>query len=350
MGMEDAAVVATQETSQEQQGQTQEPAIQQPAAAEILDPVARELAEVNAALAAEESAAAGKGEGGNQDDQQAQQPAATPAAPAKPADAKGDPTAAIIALRRANQELHQKLMLATGQNQALMAVATAKGGEPVAEPQPGSEQPAAEPDTIDKVRAERMALAEQFDAGEISAKDMEAQRQKLDDREWGIRQAMLAPAPVQQSDLHLEQATAKLETDYPVLKILSAQDLAPLAALARIQAAREGTPIQPGAVGTLDLRTRIAKLAHQHFGGGAAAATTTPTKPAGLSEDALARAAKLELASRMPPDATNLGSAASDVAMSESEILSRMEGMSEEEQWALMKTLPGSVKTALGRF
>ena len=340
MGVENAEATVTQE----QQVQQQEQAKPAETTVEHLDPVARELAEVTAAIAAEEAAAA-KPVGEQQQD--VQQPAAQPAAAAEHADAKGNPTAAIIALRRANQELQQKLMLATGQNQALMAVAVSKGGELPAEIQ--TEAPA-EPDTIEKVRAERMALAEKFDAGEISAKDMEAQRQKLDDREWGIRQAMLAPAPVQQSDLHLEQATAKLETDYPVLKILSAQDLAPLAALARIQAAREGTPIQPGAVGTLDLRTRIAKLAHQHFGGGAAAATTTPTKPAGLSEDALARAAKLELASRMPPDATNLGSAASDVAMSESEILSRMEGMSEEEQWALMKTLPGSVKTALGRF
>lgn len=338
MGVEnaEATVIQEQQVQQQEQAKPAEPSV------EHLDPVARELAEVNAAIAAEAAAAASPAT----EQQQAEaKPAEQPAAPAEHADAKGNPTAAIIALRRANQELQQKLMLATGQNQALMAVAVSKGGELPAEIQP--EAPA-EPDTIEKVRAERMALAEKFDAGEISAKDMEAQRQALEDREWGIRQATFAPAPVQQGDLQLEAATAKLEADYPVLKILSAQDLEPLAALARIQASREGQPIQPGALGTLDLRTRIAKLANQHFGGGAA--PTTTEKPAALSEDAQARAAKLDLAGRMPPDATNLGSAASDVAMSESEVLSRMDGMTEEEQWALMKTLPGSVKSALGGF
>lgn len=338
MGVENAEATVTQE----QQVQQQEQAKPAETTVEHLDPVARELAEVTAAIAAEEAAAA-KPVGEQQQD--VQQPAAQPAAAAEHADAKGNPTAAIIALRRANQELQQKLMLATGQNQALMAVAVSKGGELPAEIQ--TEAPA-EPDTIEKVRAERMALAEKFDAGEISAKDMEAQRQALEDREWEIRQATFAPAQVQQGDLQLEAATAQLEKDYPVLKILSAQDLEPLAALARIQAAREGTPIQSGAMGTLDLRTRIAKLANQHFGGGAA--PTTTQQPAALSDEAKARAAKLDLASRMPPDASNLGSAASDVAMSETEVLSRMEGMTEEEQWALMKTLPGSVKTALGRF
>lgn len=338
MGVENAAATVDQEQQVQQQEQVQ---VAAEPSAEHLDPVARELAEVNAALAAEAEAAAKPA--GEQPPEQ--QPAAQPAAPAEHADAKGNPTAAIIALRRQLQETQQKLMLATGQNQALMAVAVSKGGELPAEIQP--EAPA-EPDTIEKVREERMALAEKFDAGEISARDMEAQRQALEDREWGIRQATFAPAPVQQGDLQLEAATAKLETDYPVLKILSAQDLEPLAALARIQAAREGSPIQPGALGTLDLRTRIAKLANQHFGGGAA--PTTTQQPAALSDDAKARAAKLDLAARMPPDASNLGSAASDVAMSESEILARMEGMTEEEQWAMYKTLPGSVKSALGGF
>lgn len=310
-----------------------------------LDAVAAEFAEVNAAIAAEEAAAAGTTEA------PAEKPAEpAPAAPAaEPAKAegheKGNPTAAIIALRRANQELQARLLLSQGQNQALMAVATGKTGE---EEQTRPTEP--ETDSIEKVRAELMAIAEQFDAGEISAKDMEAQRQTLNDREWQIRQQMFAPPPVvQATDLQLESATAQLEKDYPVLSILTVADMEPLAALAKMQAAREGRPIQPGAMGTLDLRTRIAKLAHQNFGGGQPSAPSG-SQPAALSSDAQARADKLDLQQRMPPDVTTMGSPASDAAMSESEILARMEGMTEAEQWALLKTLPGSVKTALGGF
>lgn len=312
-----------------------------------VDAVAAELAEVNAAIAAEEAAAAGQTPAPVEKPADSAQ-AAPAAEPARTADehAKGNPTAAIIALRRANQELQARLLLSQGQNQALMAVATGKAGE--VDPDQPAKPAEPETDSIEKVRAERLAIAEKFDAGEISAKDMEAERQRLEDREWQIRQQTFAPAPVvQATDLQLESATAQLEKDYPVLAALTVEHLEPLAALAKMQAAQEGKPIQPGAMGTLDLRTRIAKLANQHFGGGQPS-TPSGSQPAALSADAQARADKLDLQQRMPPDVTNMGSPASDAAMSESEILARMEGMTEAEQWALLKTLPGSVKTALG--
>ncbi len=302
----------------------------------FVDPVAAELAAVRAEIAVEEGTPTGEAK--------PTEPVAAPAvtAPAtvqaepKPEDHKGNATAAIIAERRKRQAAEAQALILQGQVQAMTAMM-----------QPTREQ--AEPEVVvtplQSVRSEMIALAEKFDQGEISAKDMEAQRQALADREWEIRstslqQTQAAPA----TDLHLETATAQLEKDYPVLNILTAEDLAPLATLAKRQAEISGKPIQPGAMGTLELRTRIAQLATQMYGGPSTASTPQPA----LSEDAQARERKMAFAAGMPPDVTKMGSPASDTLTNESDALARMEGMTEEQQWALLKTLPVSARTTLG--
>ena len=302
----------------------------------FVDPIAAELAAVRAEIAVEEGAPT--------EEAKPTEPVAAPAvtAPAtvqaepKPEDHKGNATAAIIAERRKRQAAEAQALILQGQVQAMTAMM-----------QPTREQ--AEPEVVvtplQEVRSEMIALAEKFDQGEISAKDMEAQRQALADREWEIRstslqQTQAAPA----TDLHLETATAQLEKDYPVLNILTAEDLAPLATLAKRQAEISGKPIQPGAMGTLELRTRIAQLATQMYGGPSTASTPQPA----LSEDAQARERKMAFAAGMPPDVTKMGSPASDTLTNESDALARMEGMTEEQQWALLKTLPVSARTTLG--
>lgn len=302
----------------------------------FVDPVAAELAAVRAEIAVEEGTPTGEAK--------PTEPVAAPAvtAPAtvqaepKPDDHKGNATAAIIAERRKRQAAEAQALILQGQVQAMTAMM-----------QPAREQ--AEPEVVvtplQEVRSEMIALAEKFDQGEISAKDMEAQRQALADREWEIRstslqQTQAAPA----TDLHLETATAQLEKDYPVLNILTAEDLAPLATLAKRQAEISGKPIQPGAMGTLELRTRIAQLATQMYGGPSTASTPQPA----LSEEAQARERKMAFAAGMPPDVTKMGSPASDTLTNESDALARMEGMTEEQQWALLKTLPVSARTTLG--
>ena len=302
----------------------------------FVDPIAAELAAVRAEIAVEEGTPTGEAK--------PTEPVAAPAvtAPAtvqaepKPEDHKGNATAAIIAERRKRQAAEAQALILQGQVQAMTAMM-----------QPAREQ--AEPEVVvtplQEVRSEMIALAEKFDQGEISAKDMEAQRQALADREWEIRstslqQTQAAPA----TDLHLETATAQLEKDYPVLNILTAEDLAPLATLAKRQAEISGKPIQPGAMGTLELRTRIAQLATQMYGGPSTASTPQPA----LSEEAQARERKMAFAAGMPPDVTKMGSPASDTLTNESDALARMEGMTEEQQWALLKTLPVSARTTLG--
>ena len=305
----------------------------------FVDPVAAELAAVRAEIAVEE--------GKPTDEAKPTEPVAAPAVTA-PAIVQAEPkpeghnkeaslTAALIAERRKRQTAEAQVLIKEGQVQAMQSMM-----------QPTREQPA-EPEVVvtplQSVRSEMIALAEKFDQGEISAKDMEAQRQALADREWEIRstslqQTQAAPA----TDLHLETATAQLEKDYPVLNILTAEDLAPLATLAKRQAEISGKPIQPGAMGTLELRTRIAQLATQMYGGPSTASTPQPA----LSEEAQARERKMAFAAGMPPDVTKMGSPASDTLTNESDALARMEGMTEEQQWALLKTLPVSARTTLG--
>ena len=303
----------------------------------FVDPVAAELAAVRAEIAVEEGKPTGEAKPTEQVAAPAVTAPATVQAEPKPEDHKGNATAAIIAERRKRQAAEAQALILQGQVQAMTAMM-----------QPTREQPA-EPEVVvtplQEVRSEMIALAEKFDQGEISAKDMEAQRQALADREWEIRstslqQTQAAPA----TDLHLETATAQLEKDYPVLNILTAEDLAPLATLAKRQAEISGKPIQPGATGTLELRTRIAQLATQMYGGPSTASTPQPA----LSEEAQARERKMAFAAGMPPDVTKMGSPASDTLTNESDALARMEGMTEEQQWALLKTLPVSARTTLG--
>ena len=303
----------------------------------FVDPVAAELAAVRAEIAVEEGKPTGEAKPTEQVAAPAVTAPATVQAEPKPEDHKGNATAAIIAERRKRQAAEAQALILQGQVQAMTAMM-----------QPTREQPA-EPEVVvtplQEVRNEMIALAEKFDQGEISAKDMEAQRQALADREWEIRstslqQTQAAPA----TDLHLETATAQLEKDYPVLNILTAEDLAPLATLAKRQAEISGKPIQPGAMGTLELRTRIAQLATQMYGGPSTASTPQPA----LSEEAQARERKMAFAAGMPPDVTKMGSPASDTLTNESDALARMEGMTEEQQWALLKTLPVSARTTLG--
>ncbi|MBK8768472.1 MAG: hypothetical protein IPM01_29530 [Burkholderiaceae bacterium] len=284
-------------------------------------------------------------------EQTAAKPAETPAAPAvtepattqpaEPAEAhKGNPTAALIAQRKKIQELATQNLLLTGQIQALTTVV-----RPPAQAEVATEE-APPADTIQTIRQAQVALAEQFDAGEISAKDMELRRQELADKEWELRAASIQPvhqAPA--TDLYLEQETAKIEAENKFLSIVPVDEMDGYALLARRQLEREGVQIV-GATGTLAWRQRIVELAKRDFGG--PATPTVPTTTTALSPEAQAREAKLKLASTMPMDVTKLGSSASSGAMSEAEVLARMDGMNEAEQIALLESMPGLSARIMG--
>ena len=317
--------------------------VQETQAKQANDPLADELAAIEAQIAAEEA-------------KPAEQPATETAQAAEVAkeqpteeqlkllpDEHGNQVAAIIAMRKKLQEANANNLLLQGQNQALLAI-TKNQNQGVPQEQA---EPATQVDPVQAIRQEQIALAMQCEEGDISISEMEQKRQELEDRLWLIREAnMRATAqPAPQTDLYLEQATAKLETDFPVLQTLTAAELSPIAEIARRQAEREGVALQ-GAAGTLELRARIARLAQGMYG------TTTPsvtTQQAGLSDAALARESKLATASKFPPDITQMGSAARDTTKTDAEILASMDGKTEEEQWAILNALPSSTKIALRR-
>lgn len=269
------------------------------------------------------------------------QPSAEPAAK-HDEHGKGNPTAAIIAMRKRLQDAATENLLLKGQVQAL---STMVRGDLAVEPTAEIAEVEEPHDPLKAIKAEKLDLARMFEEGDLTIREMEERRQALEDREWEVRMAAMKPAP--QADLQLEAATSQLETDYPVLKILTADDLTPLAEIARRQAERDGVVLQ-GSTGTLELRTRIAKLATQMYGGEVQQQSSGPTTRAVLSDNAQARESKLALQSRMPPDVTRMGSAATDAAPSESELVSRMSGMTEDEQMALLKSMPGLKTRILG--
>ena len=338
MGVEDAEANATQET-----GSAAGPDAggNQPSPS-IWDPVARELAPKSMPPSPRKKRRQRR-QGEQQQDVAAASPR-QPAALAKHADAKGNLTAAIIALRRRSPELQQKLMLATRARPGADGRGYGKGGEPVASRAGSEQQPAAEPDTIE--RCARAHGTRRTVRRQMTGQDMEAQRQKLDDREWGIRQAMLAPAPVCKRSAP-QAGNSKLETDYPCAQILSAQDLR--------AACRPGTDTgRPRVV--LRQSSQVPSVARPENAcqtlaiSISAAALLQPPLPPNRRDSARTPWRGLQSSSwrRVCRRTQQIWARPRLTSPCPNQILSRMEGMSEEEQWALMKTLPGSVAPRSG--
>lgn len=255
-----------------------------------------------------------------------------------------DPHAAIVAFRKQNQILLAEKLRLEGMVEALKAVQPAA---PAAK--------AVEVDPLDTIAAKRVALAEQADTGDITLAEMRRQDMALEREARAIElQQFLATqtqaAPRNEPDLYLEQATMKLTEDYPILNELTVAALAPFKDLAYAQAEREGTPIQPGALGTLDLRTRMAKLATKMFGEAAPAATAAGSAPASGDTKAAALAAKIEMQNGMPPDATKIGNANTETSMTEAELTRRLTdpNLTYEESAKIMATVSPAIRAKLG--
>ncbi len=282
-------------------------------------------------------------------------PAAEPAAPGTQPPPNAGLTAALRAEREARRKAEQENAYLRGQMDARMHAtgAPATPAAPVLTPE----------EQVKAKREEQKALAGQFDAAKITASAWEEQRQKIEDEIAEIRsknaQQAAPAAPAMQTDLTLEQHSQQLTKDYPVLSLLGQADIEPLVALAYAQAERAGTPIQRGtAIGTLDLRTRVAKLATQTYADVLAAATAAgqvvapaapvPSTQQGLSPAAAARDATLNAAANFPPNTNNMGTAANTVQPSETELDARLAGMSVAEQDQLLLSMPDMVRKLTG--
>lgn len=289
---------------------------------------------------------------GAQDQGTAQNQKATEQQPAKPAPLMV-PIDALHAARKYAQEVQARALVLQGQNQAMAAMLhAAQQGQ-----QHGATAPAADP--IAEIETEIGALAKRFDDGEISMAEFKSAELKLTRRLARAEAEAAIPAQVQQpqqpayEDLQLAMATEKLTQDYPVLVNLSAEDLAPFEQLAYQQAAREGQPIQPGALGTLHLRERIAKLATQFYGQQQPSTPSpqvqAPQPPAGLSPRAQALDQKLQMQASMPPDVSKLGNGGNATLGNAETAMATINGLdTEDAKLAYIKANPHLRNIAFG--
>ena len=243
-------------------------------------------------------------------------------------------------------------MLAASQQQV------ERGGTPT----PG--QPAQPQQTleaqVDALNAQVDALWAKGDEGELSLVEIrkqerviEAQIRTIQGSPGGTVQPQGQQPP--QLDATIEQNLVRLETDYPVITALNEVTMSQFVKQAYESAQAEGKPIGDGALETMRLHNLAAKHAHDHYAkfyaqttAPVAPATPQPQVPAetpggGLSEAAQARAAKMDLAAQHPPNINNLGTSA-DGQMSDEQISSKMEGMSEDEAIEFLDTMPGLAK------
>jgi hypothetical protein len=273
---------------------------------------------------------------------------AQPTAPATPpaAAAPGTvPVAAVAALRRKVRETEDALIYRQGENETLRALIAAGAVNP-----PAVTQRAPQATPQEQVAAERAkvtAAAKEFDAGKISAEQLESARAAADDQIWAIRNAQTvasvkaaqpqpapAPAPVPVTpgvsvadEQVLEAKLQEIQAVNPwtaETSPITPEQWDYLGDLARHELRAEGIDADRlGSKGTLLLRERGAELAtmygprwHKGWTPPAAAAPVAPQAgvpvpgqqpSAPMSPAAQARLDALNLAAAMPPDINGIG-------------------------------------------
>lgn len=261
------------------------------------------------------------------------------------AASKNSEQSAIIALRKQAKELRDQNLVLQGQLQALSGVVDGKQHAGQGASQQQGEQGQEGEQTIEQqletIDAELMKAAEKVDKGELTMAQYQQQERALrkQERELAAEQnaALLEAAGTNSSpanDLGLQESTVKLVQDFPFLNELSRAQLEPYEALAYAQAEREGKPIPAGALGTKELRNRMAEIAERDYAptnyaarqaakaataGGAGNGQGTQGKPAGTTgakpgqgtqPSAAEREAALRKAGNMPPDLGAIGAGA----------------------------------------
>lgn len=229
------------------------------------------------------------------------------------------PKARFDKVNRTAHELARRLERTEGERDALKDLANGKGqgaqaSQPAAAPEQTPEQ------RIAALRAEQKGLAKKFGEGEIDADEWEDQRQALDDQIWSIRESGLKAQPAQGktgSDLYLDEKTAEIEANHPVLQTLTSEDLYYPTKYAMVWMEQNGTPYTKGDPRSiLQLREVTASFCDQFYGQKAsqtpgAQTPQTPAAPANgkgngqqpqIAVTPEQRAAKLALAARHPPN------------------------------------------------
>lgn len=232
-----------------------------------------------------------------------------------------------------------------------------------AKPDQGAEQP--EPskspeEQITDLNAQTDEIWAKADEGEVTLLEANQKARELQAQIEGIKQANAPQAPEQVVlDTRIEENLVRLEDEYPVIKKVSPDMMDGFVQQAYQQAEEEGKPIGLGALETMRLHEMTAKAANAHFYGDTPAAqpadpapkvpapTDSPSGKQGLSPEAQARSAKLDLAASHPPDINQSGSAA-EAGQTDDQLLAKMDGMSEEDRIEFLETMPGLEKRLIG--
>ncbi len=230
--------------------------------------------------------------------------------------------------------------------------ATRKPVEEVPEPTPQ--------ERIDTIREQKLAFAKKFDDGDIDAVQMEKARQELEDAERAIHEEENGVSTAPQTahlDSTIEQNLVRLAEEFPVISAIGEDEMRGFVEQALRQAETNGKPFGPGALETLRLHNEAAAIAHNHY----ARFFAPPESPKldggksgdqsqeleGLSDKAKARSDKLDVAAKHPPNINQIGSAA-EGTLSDEQINSKMEGMSESERIEFLEQMPGLAKRLTG--
>jgi hypothetical protein len=322
----------------QQQGQQAASVEQSTPAAAPTDPYEAELAQVQEQLKAEQP----NGLGDN--------PVAQDANPAEgtPADAKVEkrdepkvPVSAVYKERKARQAAELRAAQLEGALIATQAMQKQASGQSAETEQPDAQEQQAEPEATDELGqlfSAQDELAKKFDSGEISAVEWTRQNRQINQQIEEVKTSKSQEEAIR-TDQSLDDFTTQLVTKYPVVNKLNAEQVQALTQLAYTEASGTGTPIKPGIEGTKVLRQKIAEIATRLYG------TETQDQNIGQGQSSLtpaaaARGAKLDLAQSMPPDVSKMGSAASGTMPSDSDILARMEKMTDDEANRYLDSMP----------
>lgn len=278
-----------------------------------------------------------------------QEPAKTLAKePAKP---QLVPVGVVTALRRENSELKHNNATLVGQVQGMQMQS-----ETAAANVANVETPKSGEEILDDIDKSLLEISRKLDDGDITNEDAELKRIDLKKQERTVLTDMNKPLPpVEQAqqvlpvtDLGLEEHLNELAQSHPVLFELNDQQLEPLKNLAYEQAAREGSPIYEGAIGTKNLRSRMAVLATQFYGKREETVSDDGVQGGIAPEELAKRDAKLKIAQTHPKDVSQLGSTTGVEAVSDEEALARLENMTADEQISYLEANPALMQRIEG--
>jgi hypothetical protein len=302
------------EGQQQQQPDQQLPVIE-------VDPDQAELAAAKAALEKEGSEPAAGDQ--QQLEGQQQQPQPQGQQP-RPQDQGGKPKPIMIPKERLDQSLKLQDQLRSAAFYWKGRAEAGGGGQ-----QPAAQQPQPQPvaktpeEQVADLRAKKKEVVRKFDAGSITAEELEDQRDQIEDQIHAIRNKP-AVQPQQSDSLYLDTLSAQLEDQHPyLLEIQDDDHWRFLTVEATKSLAQKGQPLPKGHLNDHDkmrLRTEVAVLSDT-FGptltgktiqlpGKPPAQGAQPSgAPAGAkpSATATARLTKLQAAAAAPPNLNGLG-------------------------------------------